>query len=117
MSAYKGWQGSLRKIFCTQEAHTYKLHVLGFPYLEGWEKVKEAFKRVGIPESRHQAGGVHLLVDDVLCFGSGGGPSLMVLHQVNADKKANTPEGGEKGKLDTHSPKPYNNLTRSPHFR
>lgn len=44
---------------------------------------------------------VHLLVDNVLSFGCGGGPSLPVLHQVNSDKKANSPEGGEERKLDT----------------
>lgn len=43
---------------------------------------------------------VSLLIDDVLCFRCGRRSFLMVLHQINANEKADTSEEEEKESMD-----------------
>lgn len=46
--------------------------------------------------------GVSLLIDNVLCLSCRRRPFLMVLHQINANEKADTSEEEGKESTDTH---------------
>lgn len=73
--------------------------VLGSPFPERLKEVNQVLKG-----PRQQRDEMNLLVNDVLGFGCCRRPFLMVLHQINANKKANTPEGEEKESMCTLSP-------------